>query len=285
MTFPTFEFSVFFLVILGLYYVLPHRAQNVMLLIASYIFYGWWDWRFLGLLFFSTSIDYLVGLGLVSARFERYRGALLAGSIVVQLGLLAFFKYFNFFAGSLAVLLRGLGVGIEPLALNILLPVGISFYTFHTMSYTIDIYRRELQPTRDFIAFALFISYFPQLVAGPIARAHHLLPQTLHPRKPSLAESYEGAYFILWGLFKKVVIADNLAVLVNRAFASPGSLDSLSAATATYAFTWQIYCDFSGYTDIARGCANLMGFHLQLNFNLPYFSSSPGAPHQDGDVQ
>ena len=276
MLFNTPEFAVFFVVVLGLYYVLPHRGQNVMLLAASYLFYGWWDWRFLGLLLFSTVIDYGVGLGLVGLRDERFRKWLLVSSIVIQMSLLAFFKYYNFFAENVAAAGRGLGFEFPPWTLNVLLPVGISFYTFHTMSYTIDIYRRQLEPTRDFIAFALFISYFPQLVAGPIARAHHLLPQTLHPRRPTLEKCYEGSYFILWGLFKKVVIADNLSVVVDRAFHDPAGLDSLAALVAVYAFAWQIYCDFSGYTDIARGCAICMDFHLQLNFNLPYFSVDPG---------
>ncbi len=275
MLFNTPEFFLFFVVVLGCYYVLSHRGQNAMLLVASYVFYGWWDWRFLSLLFFSTVFDYSVGLGLQRLKAQSHRRLLLLCSIAVQLGLLGFFKYYNFFAQNLATALSGLGVEVPIWTLSIVLPVGISFYTFHTMSYTIDVFRREMEPTRDFIPFALFISYFPQLVAGPIARAHHLLPQMLQPRRVVRAECYEGAYLLLWGLYKKVVIADNLSTIVDRAFSAPEALNAASALIAVYAFAWQIYCDFSGYSDMARGCAKFMGFELQLNFNLPYLSVDP----------
>lgn len=275
MVFTSLAFLVLLLIVLPLYYLLPFWAQNVMLLGASYVFYGWWDWRFLGLLLFSTVLDYGVGLALDSSRLVRWRRAILVASISVQLSLLGVFKYYDFFVHSLADLLAGLGVSGSAPTLGLVLPVGISFYTFHTISYTVDIYRRLAKPTTDFVGFALFISFFPQLVAGPIARASHLLPQCLAPRHPTLAVFWEGAYLFYWGLFKKVVVADNLGVVVDRAFTRPEQLDAFSALVTVYAFAWQIYCDFSGYTDMARGCAKWMGFELQVNFNVPYLAVDP----------
>ena len=193
-----------------------------------------------------------------------------------QLLLLAVFKYYDFFALSLASATQGVGMPLSLPLLKLVLPIGISFYTFHTISYTVDIYTgRFTKPTRDFIAFAVFVSFFPQLVAGPIARASHLLPQMLRPRVVVAEEFFAGGYFFIWGLFKKVFIADNLSILVDRAFSHTSELDSASALVAIYAFAIQIYCDFSGYTDMARGLSLFMGFELQPNFNLPYFSRNP----------
>ncbi|HEX4614052.1 MAG TPA: MBOAT family O-acyltransferase [Urbifossiella sp.] len=275
MLFTSGSFAVLLLIVLPLYYLLRVRGQNILLLVASYVFYGWWDWRFLFLLFFSTALDYAVGLALEAPRFARHRRRLLVASIATQLGLLGVFKYFDFFAGSLAALLARLGLEADPVTLRLVLPVGISFYTFHTISYTVDIYRRLAKPTTDFAAFALFVSFFPQLVAGPIARASHLLPQCLHPRHTTAAQFYEGGYFFLWGLFKKVVVADNLGAIADRSFTDPGALNAFSALVAVYAFAWQIYCDFSGYTDMARGCAKWFGFELVVNFAVPYLAVDP----------
>ena len=275
MIFTELAFLVLMLVVLPLYFVLPMRGQNVMLLVASYVFYGWWDWRFLFLLFFSTVLDYGIGLMLTAKRFDNYRQLILVLSITTQLVLLGVFKYYNFFATSFALLLEQFGIVASPLLLNVALPVGISFYTFHTISYTVDIYRRISKPTTDFIGFALFISFFPQLVAGPIARASHLLPQCLRERIVTRQGWYEGSYLFLWGLFKKVVVADNFAVIVNRGFDNPDQLNALTALCVVYAFAWQIYCDFSGYTDMARGISMWMGFDLQVNFNVPYLAVDP----------
>jgi len=275
MIFTSFAFLALLLIVLPLYYAVPFRAQNVLLLIASYVFYGWWDWRFLGLLFFSTILDYFIGLALERYSAQGVRKAIIVFSISTQLILLGFFKYYNFFISSFASLMEQFGIPVYLPLLSVILPVGISFYTFHTISYTVDIYRRIAKPTTDFVGFALFISFFPQLVAGPIARASHLLPQCLAPRKPTWSKFFEGCYFFYWGLFKKVVVADNLAVIVDRAFNQPDQLNAFSALLGVYAFAWQIYCDFSGYSDMARGCSKWMGFELQVNFNVPYLAVDP----------
>ncbi len=275
MLFNTFEFAVFFVTILTGYYLLPHRGQNLLLLVGSYIFYGWWDWRFLSLIFLSTVVDFACGLAMDRATSQSRRKACVVFSAVFNLSLLGVFKYFDFFSDAFAGLLNQLGMTAQPWLLDIVLPVGISFYTFQTMSYTIDIYRQQLRPTRNFLDFALFVSFFPQLVAGPIERAKDLLPQICAKRRPSPDQIYTGCYLILWGLFKKAVVADNLARLVDAGFGDPESLNLFSALLTVYAFAWQIYCDFSGYTDIARGCAGCLGIRLGLNFNLPYFSSNP----------
>lgn len=275
MVFNSLIFLVFFLVVYGFYRVLPHRGQNVLLLISSYFFYGWWDWRFLSLIFFSTLVDFWAGLAIHGAGDNhRRRHIALWISLVTNLGSLGFFKYFNFFADNLVVLLQSVGIESVPRHLNIILPVGISFYTFQTMSYTLDIYRGQMKPTRSFLDFAAFVSFFPQLVAGPIERAVQLLPQ-IESRRIITREGVEsGIWLVAWGLFKKCVIADNLAALVDRVF---GGGDSTGAATllALYAFAFQIFCDFSGYSDIARGLARLMGIELMVNFNNPYFALNP----------
>lgn len=275
MLFNTPTFAVFLVIVLALYFSLRHRAQNLMLLVASYIFYGWWDWRFLSLIFISTVVDFCCARGIARARDTGGGKGLLILSVAFNLGMLGFFKYFDFFAGSLYDLLATFGLSTDRWYLNIILPVGISFYTFQTMSYTIDVYRRKMEPTDNFLDFALFVSFFPQLVAGPIERCAHLLPKISAPRSVSGRDWSRGMWLIFWGLFKKVVVADNLARIVNPAFADPASLDLASAALAVYAFAWQIYCDFSGYTDIARGCASCMGIDLCLNFDLPYWATNP----------
>lgn len=275
MIFNSLVFWVFFAAVYGLYRALPHRGQNVLLLVSSYFFYGWWDWRFLSLIFISTVVDYWAGLAMERAgENERRRRIALWVSVATNLGILGFFKYFNFFADSLAGLLQVVGVDTPVRHLNIILPVGISFYTFQTMSYTLDIYRRQLKPTRSFLDFAAFVSFFPQLVAGPIERAAKLLPQIEQPRTIRRGDMESGAWLVVWGLFKKCVVADNLAVLVDGVFGAETATGA-AALLALYAFAFQIYCDFSGYSDIARGLARWMGIELMLNFNNPYFAVNP----------
>jgi len=246
-----------------------------MLLFASCIFYGWWDWRFLLLLLASTSIDFVVGYKIDQSESPQMRKRLLVLSMTANLGILGFFKYFNFFVASATDLLRALHIAAPTLYLHVLLPIGISFYTFHAMSYTIDIYRGKLKPITSFRDYMLFVLYFPQLVAGPIARAALLIPQVTHPRKVNRDQIAEGCWLTFWGLFKKMIIADNLAPLANTAFEAAHAPSGAKCLIAIYAFAFQIYCDFSGYTDIARGLAKLMGFELSVNFNLPYIAQNP----------
>lgn len=345
MLFNSLEFLVFLAVVYALYRVLAFRWQNWMLLFASYIFYGWWDWRFLFLMILSTSIDFWTGLvlergrlrlserlvpalfltaaavfligfdasevfhrigggearrpvesafmpyvllgmpafigaALVSYRLltsleeERRRKACMIVSIVVQLAVLGFFKYFNFFVDSMNDGLETLGLQPERFHLDIVLPVGISFYTFQSMSYAIDIYRRELKPTDKFFDFALFVAFFPQLVAGPIERARNLLPQMIQPRTITGDQTRRGLFLIAFGLFKKIAIADGVAQTADSAFAIADP-SWATIVVGTLAFAIQIYCDFSGYSDIARGVAKLFGVELMLNFNQPYFARSP----------
>jgi len=254
------------------------RMQNLFLLAASYLFYGWWDWRFLSLIVFSSVVDYFIGQAIHQNKHERRRKLLLYCSVAVNLGFLGFFKYCNFFIESFTELMNVMSIQVNPGTLEIVLPVGISFYTFQTMSYTIDVYRRKLEPTKDVIAFFAFISFFPQLVAGPIERATNLLPQFLRKRSFDVALAKDGMRQILWGLFKKVVIADGCAYYVGLIFgtdAMPVDYETLSGGVllmgAVY-FAFQIYGDFSGYSDIAIGTAKLFGFDLMRNFAYPYFS-------------
>ena len=250
-----------------------------MLLLASYIFYASWNWRFLALIMISTVVAYIAGLGIAGTNDQRTKRKYLFISAFVNLAILAFFKYFNFFSESFLPLLNALGlenISIHhSLELAVILPVGISFYTFQTMSYAIDVYRGEIKPTRNFADLALFVSFFPQLVAGPIERAKNLLPQVLGYRKANAEENREGVWLILWGLFKKVVIADNIASIVNTAFNNSVNLTAPEIIIAAYAFAVQIYCDFSGYSDIARGTAKLLGFNIMVNFRLPFFAQNP----------
>lgn len=277
MLFNTFQFAYFFAILLVLYWSLRgrYRVQNVLLLSAGYYFYACWNPKFLALLVISTVMDYGCGLAVDRIEEPRKRKLYVALSMVLNLGMLGYFKYFNFFAESLHELLARAGLPVPLAHLNVVLPIGISFYTFQSMSYVIDVYRRDIKPTRNFIEFATFVSFFPHLVAGPIMRPTTLLPQVASPRRFRLDQFYEGSYLIFWGLTKKVVVADNLALIVNDLFGRSDKIDGGLALLAVYAFAFQIYCDFSGYTDAARGIAKCLGFELALNFNLPYFATSP----------
>ena len=276
MLFNSYVFWAFFALVLLLYRGLPHRGQNWMLLVASYIFYGAWDWRFLSLIMFSTFLDYLLAIQIGKQKDARMRKVLLGISCCTSLGLLGFFKYFNFFAQELTHLLAAIGLEFMGPTMDIVLPVGISFYTFQTMSYTIDVYRGRTQPVTDPVDFALYVAFFPQLVAGPIERSTDLIPQITSPRTVRASDFSEGLWLILWGLFKKVVIADNMAMIVNGLFAeNPNVLTGPECWIAVYAFALQIYGDFSGYSAMARGVARWMGFHLTSNFLFPYFSANP----------
>ncbi len=351
MVFNSIEFLVFLIIVYTAYRLLPFRGQNRMLLVASYIFYGWWDARFLFLILLTSTLDFcsalMIGQGQMSTRqrvvsttallaaallfvtvqwqavqfsltpFQlaidwpnllpsawtgwlvwlgtlaavllanglypylvalpenRRSNLCLATSITINLGILAVFKYFNFFVDSAEAALSSVGWQTDFFSLGVLLPVGISFYTFQSMSYTIDVYRREIPPVQRLSDFALSISFFPQLVAGPIVRAADLLPQISKPRQIKFDQTIRGLYLILLGLFKKVAIADGIAGSVNAVYGTTGAVSWLDVVAATLLFTFQIYCDFSGYSDIARGVAKLFGIELMLNFNLPYFSKTP----------
>ncbi len=278
MTFTTLTFIVFLAVIFTAYWLLRNRiAQNSLLVFASYFFYAWWDWRFCSLMLISSLVDYSVGLGLGRAKRPGARRALLVVSIVCNLGLLGFFKYFKFFAANFSRLAAQLGWNVSPLTLHIVLPVGISFYTFQTMSYTIDIFRRRISPTANLLDYCTYVSFFPQLVAGPIERAGRLLPQFTSPRRFDYEQAVDGCRQILWGFFKKMVLADNLAALVsNSVYAYNPSSTGPQLALATVCFAFQIYCDFSAYSDIAIGTAKLFGIRLMRNFAYPYFSQNLG---------
>jgi D-alanyl-lipoteichoic acid acyltransferase DltB (MBOAT superfamily) len=275
--FNSLEFLIFFPAVFGLYWFgLGHdlRRQNFLLLGASYVFYGWWDWRFLSLIIASSVIDYHVARKLHAATDETTRKRLLAVSLATNLGLLGVFKYFNFFVGSFTAMLSAAGIATNTFTLNIILPVGISFYTFQTLSYAIDVYKRKLAPTTDWLQFFTFVAFFPQLVAGPIERATRLLPQFGKRRTFDFRYASSGAKLILFGFFKKVVVADGLATLVDRVYSAPHDYVGFPMLVATLFFSFQIYCDFSGYSDIAVGCARLLGFELMKNFDTPYFSCS-----------
>jgi len=275
MLFNSLQFAVFFIVVFVLYVRLNHQGQNRLLLAASYVFYGSWDWRFLSLIWISTILDYFCGLKIYESGDKHKQKTFLFLSIFGNLSILGFFKYYNFFSSSVQTLCGSFGFSIQPYYLNIILPVGISFYTFQTMSYTIDIYRKEMQPTRKFLDFALFVSFFPQLVAGPIERAKRLLPQILSRRDLTDEKFSEGCFLIIFGLFQKIFIADNLAKIVDPVFAGHAPYNGVAVLIALYAFAFQIYCDFAGYTNIARGLGKVMGFEIMLNFNFPYISTNP----------
>ena len=265
-------------IVLIVYYLLPHRGQNAFLVLASCVFYASWDWRFLLPLLFTTSLDYWVAgrmeAAVAAGRTLASRRKYLLISVVSNLTLLGFFKYFNFFAQSAVELTRALGFDVGLRMFEIVLPLAISFYTFQALSYTIDVYRGELHATKSFWDFFLAVLYFPHLIAGPIQRAATLLPQVTRPRRITRGQVFEGLHLMGWGFFKKVFIADNLAPIVDLAFSSPSPSGGMTVL-GVYAFTFQIYCDFSGYTDIARGIAKIMGFDFILNFNLPYFATNP----------
>ncbi len=326
MLFNSYIFAVFFTVFVLLYWLLRRNrpGQTVLILTGSYIFYGWWDERFLILIITSTITDYVVMLGMVNTKLDLRRGMafsayllvassvlmiphwdetawalwfvvayLTAGWIIyprlfrltetarrkalliyilwVDLGVLGVFKYFNFFADSLTGAAGSLGWNVDPVTLNVVLPVGISFYTFQTIGFCIDVYRGKTRPPADFWQFSAYVGFFPQLVAGPIERGGHLLPQFAKAHTPSL----DGAWLFVWGLYKKIVIADNLAPIVQTVFANPEAAGSADLAAAVLAFAFQIYCDFSGYSDMARGLARMLGFDIILNFNLPYAARTP----------
>ncbi|MBN1987260.1 MAG: MBOAT family protein, partial [Prolixibacteraceae bacterium] len=275
MLFNSIDFAIFLPVVFFLYWFVTSKnlpVQNAFLILVSYVFYGWWDWRFLSLIVFSSGVDYLVGIYLAKSKIQRNRKILLLISIVVNLGFLGFFKYFNFFTESFARAFTLFGKTIEPTTLNIILPVGISFYTFQTLSYSIDIYKRKIEPTNDVVSFFAFVSFFPQLVAGPIERAAHLLPQFYTKRTFEYTKAFDGVKQIFWGLFKKMVIADNCALIVNQIFDNYTNYSGSTLLLGTFFFAFQIYGDFSGYTDIAIGTARLFGFELKQNFAYPYFS-------------
>jgi len=246
-----------------------------MLFVASCIFYGAWSWQFLMLMFVSITTDFVCAKYIYRLSNPRARKSLLVLNFVVNLGILGFFKYFNFFEANLRALLHIFGVSISSNLLHIVLPVGISFYTFQAMSYSFDVYRKKLIPAKNFLDYSLFVTFFPQLVAGPIERASHLLPQVISPRVLNLNQFREGSYLIFWGLFQKIFIADNLAKIANAYFIPADSYNGATVILGLYAFAFQIYCDFSGYSNIARGLGKLMGFNLMVNFNLPYFATNP----------
>lgn len=275
MLFNSLAFAVFFSIFFLLYLFCDHRGRNLLLLIASYFFYAWWDWRFLSLLVISTVIDFFCGLAIDASSKPRQRKFYLVISICANLGMLGFFKYFHFFTDNLILLADSFGWKLSPVTVRVILPVGISFYTFQTMSYTIDIYRKQLKPTRHFLDFALFVSFFPQLIAGPIERAAHLLPQVLTPRTLSVGKFSEGCYLFFGGLFQKVVIADNLSRIVDPVFAGKAPYDGAHVLLAVYAFAFQIYCDFAGYSNMARGLGRALGFDIVVNFRSPYLASNP----------
>lgn len=275
MLFNSIDFALFLPIIFGLYWLLNKRhlkLQNLLIVVASYVFYGWWDWKFLSLILFSTLIDYAVGIGLSREKEHHKRNVLLWTSIVVNLGFLGIFKYYNFFIDNVNSLFTFFGAEIQTSTLQIILPVGISFYTFQTLSYTIDVYKRKLEPTTNFIAFAAFVCFFPQLVAGPIERATHLLPQFYKKRNFDYTKAVDGLRQILWGLFKKIVIADNCALYANMIFNNAEDYNGSTLALGAIFFAFQIYGDFSGYSDIAIGTSRLFGFDLKQNFAFPYFS-------------
>ena len=279
MLFNSIDFFIFLPLVFSLYWFVCYKnlkLQNLLIVISSYVFYGWWDWRFLSLILFSTLVDYFIGRGLKNENNNRNRKLLLWISILVNLGFLGFFKYYNFFVISFAEAFTLFGSSININTLNIILPVGISFYTFQTLSYSIDVYKRKLEPTNDFIGFAAFVCFFPQLVAGPIERGTHLLPQILNKRTFSFHQAVQGSKLIIWGLFKKVVIADSLSFHVNNIFNNYKFQEGGVLWLGLIYFSIQIYCDFSGYSNIARGVSNLFGFNLIINFKTPYFSRNIG---------
>ncbi len=275
MLFNSIDFAIFLPIVFLLYWALsskPLKYQNILLLIASYTFYGWWDWRFLFLMLFSSCIDYFVGLQLSKTEAPKTRKALLLLSVFMNIGFLGFFKYYNFFAESFTDAFTLLGVPFTVDRLAIILPVGISFYTFQTMSYTIDVHRKKMPATKDAISFFAFISFFPQLVAGPIERATNLLPQFFAKRKFDYHYAAEGAKQMLWGLFKKMVIADNCAMIASAIYENHEVMPGGTLWLGAILFHFQWYCDFSGYSDIAIGTAKLFGFRLSQNFAYPFFS-------------
>lgn len=275
MLFNSIAYAIFLPVVFILYWLLGTKRltlQNILLLVASYYFYACWDYRFLFLLIFSTVLDYFTGLRMFDASGERKKKIWFLLSVVINLGFLGVFKYYNFFVESFTGFLETLHIQVNPYTISVILPVGISFYTFHGLSYVIDIYQGRIKPERNFIAYSLFVSFFPLLVAGPIERATHLLPQIRQPRVFDYTKAVDGLRQILWGLFKKIVIADFCAVYANMIFDDYTQYSGSTLVMGALFFTFQIYCDFSGYSDIALGTARLFGIELLRNFAFPYFS-------------
>jgi D-alanyl-lipoteichoic acid acyltransferase DltB (MBOAT superfamily) len=277
MLFNSLAFLGFFAIVYPLYLLLRrrHRLQNAFLLLASLVFYGFWDVRFLALMAVSTGIDYYLALRIEASSDQRAKRRCVAISVALNLLILGFFKYFGFFADSTVALLNALGASASRTTLEIVLPVGVSFYTFQAISYVVDVYRGDIRAVRSPLDYGLFIAFFPHLVAGPIQRPVVLLPQIIEPRKVRWDQVYAGLFLIAWGYYKKVVIADNMALVANPVFDSYQTQSGLDLALGALAFTFQIYGDFSGYSDIARGLSKLLGFELLVNFNLPYFARSP----------
>ncbi|MGH7786480.1 MAG: MBOAT family O-acyltransferase [Candidatus Binatia bacterium] len=275
MTFTTITFLIFLTIVFSVYWSLRSpRSQNALLIVASYVFYGWWDWRFCGLMLAASLVDFWAGHALERTDDPRRRRLVLAAALTFNLSMLGVFKYFNFFADSLRVAAGTLGWQIDPVTLRVILPVGISFYTFQTMSYSIDIYWRRMRGTNHLIDYLAFVSFFPQLVAGPIERASHMLPQYTRPRRFDYARATDGCRQILWGFVKKLLIADTIAPVVDAAFNAPAVHGGVDLGVASVLFAFQIYYDFSAYSDIAVGLGKLFGFELMRNFAYPYFSTS-----------
>src|SRR6267154_4575677 len=275
MLFNSIDFAIFLPIVFVLYWFVTAknlRAQNFLVVVASYVFYGWWDWRFLSLIIFSTILDYTIGVRFSKTEKPNARRFLIWISILVNLAFLGFFKYFNFFLDSFVTAFSFFGAQIHAPSLHIVLPVGLSFYTFQSLSYTIDVYKRKLEPNKDFITYAAFVSFFPQLVAGPIGRATELLPQFYTRRSFDYRKAVDGMRQMLWGFFKKIVIADNCAEYANLIFNNSSEYSGSTLLLGAILFAFQIYCDFSGYSDIALGTARLFGIELLRNFAFPYFS-------------
>lgn len=275
MLFNSISYLVFLPLVFALYWLVNRRSlslQNILLLVSSYVFYAFWDWRFLFLLIFSTALDYCTGLLMHDAPNKKVKTIWFWISVGINLGFLGVFKYYNFFAESLSVAVEKVGFHASFWTLEVILPVGISFYTFHGLSYVIDIYKNRIEPERNIVTYSLFVSYFPLLVAGPIERATHLLPQIKKPRVFNYAQAIQGVKQIVWGLFKKVVVADNCAFFVNQIFENTGNYNGIELWMGMILFSFQIYGDFSGYSDIALGTSKLFGIDLLRNFNFPYFS-------------
>jgi alginate O-acetyltransferase complex protein AlgI len=275
MLFNSINFALFLPIVFLFYWFVTNKSlktQNLLLLASSYFFYACWDWRFLFLLFFSTFLDYFTGLKMTEGRNKSVKRFWFWLSVAINLGFLGLFKYYDFFAKSFAEALAGLGLQTSPATLNIILPVGISFYTFHGLSYVIDIYNEKIKPEKNFVDYAVFVSFFPLLVAGPIERATHLLPQIKAKRTFDYSKAVDGLRQILWGLFKKIVIADSCAKFANEIFLHQTDYSGSTLVLGALFFTFQIYCDFSGYSDIALGTARLFGIDLLRNFAFPYFS-------------
>ena len=280
MVFNSVSFLIFFLLFFPIYWFINNRCsviiRNIFLIASSYIFYGWWDWRFLSLIIISSTIDYIIGLKLHITTIKSHRKLLLIVSLLVNLGILGFFKYFNFFIESFNELLSIFPINLDSSTLKIILPIGISFYTFQTLSYTIDIYKKKIEPTRDIYSFFAFVSFFPQLVSGPIERASHLLQQFHEKKAFNHKLCVAGLRLMLWGFFKKIVIADNFGILADSIFNPDLSASGLTIIIGAIFFAFQIYADFSGYSDIAIGIARMFGFDIIQNFKTPYYAASFG---------